>query len=156
ECEYPVPALAVPDLRQLPPVAALAEVEAVALFCQRARAAAFGFALTPANAAAVAAVCARLDGLPLALELAAARSKQFSPEGMQAQLERQWQLLVGGPRDRLERQRSLRGAIDWSYYLLTAPEQALYRQLAVFVGGADADAIAAVVEDAEPDLRARL
>lgn len=144
EYEFPVPPLALPDPQLLPPIAALAEVAAIALFVQRAQASQFDFALTAANAPIIAAICARLDGLPLSIELAAARSKHLTLAAMLAQLDQRLQALTGGPRDRTARQQSLRGTMDWSYNLLTAPERHLFAQLAVFIGGWAAEAAAAL------------
>ncbi len=135
EHEYLVPPLALPDLSHLPPAAALADYAAVALFVQRAQATRIDFALTTHNAAAVAEICARLDGLPLAIELAAARIKMFSPVEMLIRLDNRLTLLISTARDRSARQQSLRGMIDWSYDLLTPAEQQLFTRLAVFVGG---------------------
>ena len=136
----PVAPLAVPDLARLPSVEDLAHVPAVALFVARTGAVAPDFALTPANAPAVAAICARLDGLPLAIELAAARITLLPPQALLARLEHSLPLLVDGARDLPERQRTLRDAITWSYNLLHAGEQALFRRLAVFAGGATLEA----------------
>jgi predicted ATPase len=122
----------------------LAQAPAVRLFVERARAARANFALTVENAAAVGAICVRLDGLPLALELAAARVKLFAPEALLARLDRSLGLLTGGPNDRPERQRTLRGAIAWSYELLTEPEQRLFRRLGAFAGGFTMSAVEAV------------
>jgi predicted ATPase/Tfp pilus assembly protein PilF len=135
EQEYPVPPLALPDLSHVPTVEEVASAAAVDLFVQRAQAASPAFVLTPANAAAVAAICRRLDGLPLALELAAARIKLLTPTALLARLDRALPLLVGGARDLPERQQKMRTTIAWSYDLLPAGEQALFRQLAVFAGG---------------------
>ena len=135
EQEYPVPPLQLPPAT---PVQALRDVEAagsVQLFVERARAASPSFELSPGNSAVVAAICRRLDGLPLALELAAARVKLLSPAEMLARLDRSLPLLTGGARDLPDRQRTMRGAIQWSYDLLNPSEQALFRRLSVFVGG---------------------
>ncbi|HUG14775.1 MAG TPA: LuxR C-terminal-related transcriptional regulator [Thermomicrobiales bacterium] len=140
-----VPPLAVPDDADLPPVDELGRVEAVRLFVNRAQSAHSAFALTPDNAAAVANICVRLDGLPLAIELAAARMQVFSPRALAERLEHRLPLLVGGPRDVPERQRTLRATIDWSYDLLTAERQLLFRRLAVFVGGWTTQAVEALV-----------
>ena len=141
EHELPVPPLAFPDLRHLPDVAALTRYEAVALFIQRAQAVRPDFQVTPANAAVIAELCARLDGLPLAVELAAARAKLLSPRALLARLGNRLALLTGGARDRPARQQTLRGTIDWSYELLDPGAQRLFTQLAVFVGGATLDSI---------------
>jgi len=134
EREYPLAPLPVPeDGRTAPGVAA--QNAAVALFVDRARAVLPGFGLTDGNAAAVAAICARLDGLPLAIELAAGRARLLPPEALLARLERRLPLLVGGARDAPLRQQTLRNAIAWSYDLLGPAEQALLRRLAVFVTG---------------------
>jgi len=135
ENEFPVPPLMLPDVRSIPPVEALSQYPAVALFVQRAVAVKPDFDLTRENAPAVIEICARLDGLPLAIELAAARVKVLSPASLLARLASRLQLLTGGSRDMPQRQQTLRAAIDWSYDLLTAPEQKLFRRLSVFVGG---------------------
>jgi predicted ATPase/transcriptional regulator with XRE-family HTH domain/Flp pilus assembly protein TadD len=145
EHEYPVPPLDLPDLRNLPPVGTLAQTAAVALFVQRAQAANHTFRLTPENAALIAEVCVRLDGLPLAIELAAARSKLFTPQVLVKQMESRLSLLTGGPKERDPRQQTLRGAIAWSYNLLNREEQAFFRRLSVFVGGWTPEAATFVV-----------
>ena len=150
ERELAILPLAAPDTQRLPSVAELAQSPAVALFVERAAAALPGFALTPDNAAAVAAVCARLDGLPLAIELAAARVKLLSPAALAARLEKSLDFLAG-PRDLPARQQTLRATIDWSHELLSPPEQALFRRLAVFSGGCTLEAAEAVA-DARQDL----
>jgi predicted ATPase/transcriptional regulator with XRE-family HTH domain len=158
EHEYPVLPLAVPDLREFPPIGArlvtpplveadhvplLAEHAAVNLFMQRARAVWPSFALNGSNARAVAEICMRLDGLPLAIELAAARSKMLTPAALLARFGRPSEadqapalnMLTNGARDLPERQRALRATIAWSYDLLDADEQTLFARLAVFAGG---------------------
>ncbi len=120
---------------QSPPHADLRSNDAVRLFCERAQAARVDFDLTADNATAVAAICERLDGLPLAIELAAAWVKDLPPMAILARLDRRLPMLVGGPQDQPSRLRSLRDAVAWSYDLLAADEQALFRRLAVFVGG---------------------
>jgi non-specific serine/threonine protein kinase len=135
EALYRVPSLAVPDPRHLPPVEMLATCEAVQLFVARAHTRGAGFSLTAQNAAAVAQICARLDGIPLAIELAAARVSALPVETIAARLAECFRLLTGGPRTVLPRQQTLRAALDWSHDLLSQPEQVLLRRLAVFAGG---------------------
>ncbi len=135
EQEFAVPPLAVPATKRLPGLQALSQYEAVALFIARAQAVKPDFQVTNANAPAVAAICARLDGLPLALELAAARVKYFPPQTLLARLEQGLSILSGGARDLPARQRTLHGAIAWSYELLSPGEQALLRRFAVFLDG---------------------
>lgn len=144
EHEVAVSPLAVPDLARLPGPAPLAQIAAVALFSARAREVKADFAVDAANGAVVAEICARLDGLPLALELTAARVKMFPPPALLPRLGRRLELLVGGARDLPERQRTLRATIDWSYNLLQAGEQALFARLSVFMGGGTLEAIAAI------------
>jgi predicted ATPase/class 3 adenylate cyclase len=151
EREYPVPPLKLPDPKRLPPVERLTEYEAVRLFIGRAKAAKPDFAVTDENAPAVAEICARLDGLPLAIELAAARIKLLPPQGMLKRLDSRLKLLSGGARDLPERQRTLRGAIEWSHALLGEGERVLFARLAVFSGGHSLEAIQAVC-DARDDL----
>ena len=146
EHEFPVPPLALPDPKSLPPLDVLSRLPAIALFVERARAVKHDFALTRENAPAVAAVCARLDGLPLAIELAAARIKLLSPSAMLARLESCLNLLTGGARDLPTRQQTLRGTVDWSYGLLNTAEQTLFRRLSVFIGGGTLEAVEAVCD----------
>lgn len=136
EQEFPVPPLGLPDLGHLPDVERLSQYEAVKLFIERAAAAKPDFQVTNENAPAVAAICSRLDGLPLALELAAARIKLLPPQAMLGRLEHALPLLSGGARDLPERQQTLRGAIAWSYDMLDAPVQRLLARFGVFRGGA--------------------
>ena len=135
EHNFIVPALALPPLDDLPPVTELARIDAVALFVQRATAVDPTFALTEANAEDIAEICVRLDGLPLAIELAAARIRLLTPAALRTRLTNRLLLLTGGPRDQPLRLRSMHDAIAWSFDLLTPEEQALFRLLAVFVGG---------------------
>ena len=129
---YAVPALALPTAAER---ADLAANEAVAFFVDRAQAVRPGFALTDELAPVIAEICARLDGLPLAIELAAARLKLLPPRALLARLEQRLPLLTGGPRDAPARQQTLRDAIAWSYDLLTPDEQTLFARLGIFVGG---------------------
>jgi predicted ATPase/DNA-binding CsgD family transcriptional regulator len=135
EQEYQVPPLALPDIRHVEPLPTWLHYEAVQLFTQRAQAVKPDFAITAANVAAVAEICVRLDGLPLAIELAAARSKLLSPEMMRMRLESRLGTLVSGPRDLPARLRTLRGTLDWSYELLDEGEKSLLARLTVFQGG---------------------
>ena len=144
EHEYPVPPLDLPDPAHLPDVPALSQYEAVALFIERARAVKADFAVSNMNAPAVAEICVRLDGLPLAIELAAARIKLLPPQALLARLEQRLDLLTGGPRDMPARQQTLRATIDWSYHLLGPDEQTLFARLAVFHGGCTLPAAEAV------------
>ncbi len=144
EQEYAVPPFSVPNSKRLPDLDTLEQYESVALFIARAQAVKPDFKVTNANAPAVAGICARLDGLPLAIELAAARVKYYQPQALLARLEQGLALLSGGARDLPARQRTLREAIAWSYDLLSPQEQALFRRLAVFVGGCTGEAAAEV------------
>ena len=146
EHEFPVPALTVPNPNSLPPLDALACLPAIELFVERARAVKHDFTLTKENAPFVAAVCARLDGLPLAIELAAARIKLLSPSAMLTRLESCLNLLTGGARDLPTRQQTLRGTVDWSYSLLNPAEQTLFRRMSVFIGGCTLEAVEAVCD----------
>ena len=144
ERELPVPSLALPDPSHLPDLTSLSQYEAVALFIERAAAVRPDFAVTNQNAPAVAEICVRLDGLPLAIELAASRVKLLSPQAILARLEQRLPVLAATARDLPERQRTLRGAIDWSYDLLDEPERRLLARLSVFAGGATLEAVDAV------------
>jgi predicted ATPase/transcriptional regulator with XRE-family HTH domain len=144
EREWIVAPLSLPNLSRLPTVGEISGNPAVMLFVARAQEVAPDFALTQPNAAAVAAICRRLDGLPLALELAAARIRLLNPTELLARLDRALPLLAGGPRDLPARQRTMRDTIAWSYDLLTDEEQRLFSRLAVFAGGWDLDAAEAV------------
>jgi predicted ATPase/transcriptional regulator with XRE-family HTH domain len=138
-----VPPLALPNLGHLPPAETLAQAGAVALFVARAQALVSGFQLTTATAPAVAGICARLDGLPLAIELAAARLPTLPPQALLARLKHRLPLLTGGPRDLPVRQQTLRATIAWSYDLLDSPAQTLFRRLGVFAGGCTLEAVEA-------------
>jgi len=146
EHEFPVPPLTLPDPKSIPPLEVLSRLPAIALFVERAQAVKPQFALTNENAAAVAAICSRLDGLPLAIELAAARIKLLSPSAMLARLESRLNLLTGGARDLPTRQQTLRNTVDWSYGLLNDAEQTLFRRLSVFSGGCTLEAVEAVCD----------
>jgi predicted ATPase/class 3 adenylate cyclase len=147
EQEYPVPPMGLPDPRALPDLERLSQYEAVALFIARARAVRPDFAVTNENAPAVAEIAARLEGLPLAIELAAARIKLLGPDAILARLGSRLDLLSSGAVDLTDRQRTLRGAIAWSFDLLGEPERRLFRRFSVFAGGADLDALAQVAGD---------
>jgi predicted ATPase/DNA-binding SARP family transcriptional activator len=147
EQEYPVLPLPVPALRRLPPsdvATAVLQSAAALLFRQQAMRVRPDFAVTDENARAVAEICVRLDGLPLAIELAAARVRLFPPKALLARLGSRLTLLVGGSRDLPARQQTLRDAIGWSYELLGEGEQKLFRRLSVFVGGGTLEAAEAV------------
>ena len=148
EQEIPVSPLPLPAADATTP-AALIECPSIALFVQRALAVRPDFALTDANAPAVADICRQLDGLPLAIELAAARVKILPPVALRDRLEYRLELLTDGPRDLPERQQTLRRTITWSFDLLTPPEQMLFRRLSVFVGGCTLDAVEAVCNTRE-------
>lgn len=164
ERTFPVPPLAVPSTARFSngqardTVMSLAQYGAVALFVARAHAARPDFVLTPDTVEAVAAICQRLDGLPLAIELAAARIRLFGPSALLARLNGAYHdtslhLLTGGDQDRPARQQTLRQAIAWSYELLDVTEQALFRQLAVFVGGFTLEAAEMVVQEPPQDAK---
>ena len=147
EREYPVPPLGVPDPRHLPDLEKMSTYESVALFVERAMAVRPEFAVNSANAPAVAEICVRLDGLPLAIELAAARVRVLSPQAIMERLGDRLKLLSGGSRDLPERQQTLRGAIAWSHDLLEAADQRVFARFSVFAGGATLDAVERVVFD---------
>lgn len=134
EHQFPVPPLALPDAQMADATEAQGSSEAVTLFVTRAQAVKGDFAITAANAPVIAAICARLDGLPLAIELAVRRSKFFSPTVLLSRLENRLGTLTDGARDQPARQQTLRATIDWSYHLLSPAEQQLFARLAVFVG----------------------
>ena len=144
EHEFAVPPLALPDLKHLPDLVALSQYEAVVLFIQRAQAVKSDFQVTNASAPAVAEICVRLDGLPLAIELAAARMKLLSPEALLALLDQRLRVLTSGARDVAERQQTLRNTIEWSYQLLDSQEQQLFRRLSIFAGGCTLEAVEAL------------
>jgi predicted ATPase len=147
EHEFAVPPLPVPPAGSSPDPEELQRYASVGLFVERAHAAAPGFELTGGNAAAVAEICRRLDGLPLAIELAAARVRLLPPQALLPRLGQQLSLLMGGARDLPERQRTLKNTLDWSYGLLSASEQALFARLGVFAGPFSLPAAQAVGAD---------
>ncbi len=153
EREYAVEPLALPQADHLPAPDALARIEAVALFVTRAQAVQGSFTLDAANAADVAHICCRLDGLPLAIELAAARVRILTPARIRGALDDSLHFLTGGARNAPERHRTLRATIEWSHAVLTAQEQALFRRMAVFAGGATLEAIEVVCRvGGDPDV----
>ena len=135
EVVYRLPSLATPDREATANVASLTAYPAVQLFIDRARAVKFSFQVTSANASAVASICHHLDGIPLAIELAAARMKSLAVEEINDRLDQRFQLLTGGVRTALPRQQTLRALINWSYELLNDTERALFDRLTVFAGG---------------------
>ncbi len=149
EREYPVEPLLTPDPQAAISKDSLSQYAAVELFIQRALAVKPDFEVNNDNAPAVAEICFRLEGLPLAIELAAARLKLFSPQALLARLGSRLQLLRGGPRDMPARHQTLRQAIAWSYDLLPPAEQAFFQQLAVFVGGCSLEAVEAICRAAD-------
>jgi predicted ATPase/DNA-binding winged helix-turn-helix (wHTH) protein len=151
EHEFSVPALPLPGVEPALSPGRLLDFPSIALFVQRAKAVKPDFSLTEQNADAVVQICQRLDGLPLAIELAAARIKIMSPAGLLTRIASRLELLTDGARDLPERQRTLRHAIDWSHDLLTPSEQKLFRRLSIFVGGCTLEAVEAVC-DAPEDL----
>jgi predicted ATPase/DNA-binding CsgD family transcriptional regulator len=139
-----VPSLSTPDSGQVVPLGKLARYEAAALFVDRARSAVPTFELTEANAAAVTEICSRLDGLPLAIELAAARLRVLTPDQINARLRNRFALLTSGSRGRPSRQQTLRACIEWSFELCSGAEQRLWTRLSVFAGGFELDAVASI------------
>ena len=135
EHDYPVPPLGLPETKRRQTAAVLAQYEAIALFVQHAQAANSSFILDEENASIVADICSRLDGLPLAIELAAARSRLLKPAMMLEKLQNKLDVLTSGARDLPRRQQTIRGAIDWSYDLLDDAEKVLFARLGIFVGG---------------------
>jgi predicted ATPase len=135
ETTYHVPSLSVPDLRHLPSMEEISRYTAVHLFMERAASVKPGFVITRTNAKAIAQICHRLDGIPLAIELAAARVAVMDVEQIAARLDNRFRLLTGGSRTALPRQQTLRASIDWSYSLLTEQERLLLLRLSVFYGG---------------------
>jgi predicted ATPase len=146
EHEFPVPPLALPDLRSIPAIDVLLQYPAVALFIQRAIAAKPDFELSRENASTITEICAWLDGLPLAIKLAAARVKVLSTTSMLSRLASRLHLLTGGAQDLPRRQQTLRAAMDWSHDLLSSAEQKLFRRLSVFVGGCTLESAEAVCD----------
>jgi predicted ATPase/ATP/maltotriose-dependent transcriptional regulator MalT len=135
EIAWPVPSLSLPDLRRLPEIESLSRFESTRLFVERAMTVKPNFMLTEQNAPAVAQVCYRLDGIPLAIELAAARAKVLSVEEISSRLGDSFRLLAAGSRTAMPRQRTLHATMDWSHELLGQKERALFRRLSVFAGG---------------------
>jgi predicted ATPase/class 3 adenylate cyclase len=151
EVAFRVPPLSLPDSRHVPPRERLAEYEAIRLFVDRAMAVKPDFTLTDDTAAAVVQICRRLDGIPLAIELAAARVRTLSVQQITAHLDERFRLLTGGSRTALPRHQTLRGLIDWSYGLLSEAERELFRRVSVFVGGWTLEASVAVCAGADAD-----
>ena len=151
EVPYRVPSLNTPDPENLPSLDQLEKVDSIRLFIERAATAKPGFTLTNDNASFLAQICSRLDGIPLALELAASRVKVLNPEQIAARLDDRFRLLTGGSRTALPRQQTLRAMIDWSYSLLTEQEKTLFRRLSVFVDGWTLEAAESVCADVEQD-----
>jgi predicted ATPase len=147
EFAYRVPSLNTPNPEHLPPLDQLQKADSIRLFIERAATAKPGFTLTDVNAFSLAQICFRLDGIPLAIELAASRVKVLSPDQIAARLDDRFRLLTGGSRTALPRQQTLRAMIDWSYSLLSEEEKKLFRRLAVFVGGWTLEGAEAVCSD---------
>jgi predicted ATPase/class 3 adenylate cyclase len=147
EMSYPVPSLSHPDIKHLPAIEQLSQYEAVRLFIDRAALVSPHFDMNKENAPFITQICYRLEGIPLAIELAAARIKMLSVEQISKRLDDRFRLLTGGARTALPRQQTLRATIDWSYNLLTEQERSLLRRLAVFIGGWTLDAAEEVCSD---------
>jgi predicted ATPase len=147
-----VPPLTVPDAEQVLPPPLMGQVDAVRLFVERARSVRDDFVLTDANVKVIASICARLEGVPLAVELAAARVRVLSPQALLAQLEHRLRLLTSGPRDQPARLQTMRNTIAWSYDLLSPAQQALFRHLAVFAGGSSLEMVETVCGGDEFDV----
>jgi predicted ATPase len=150
EHDFPMLPLGLPSRGQVASTQSLLEYDAIRLFVERAISVKPDFKLTGENAPAISEICIALDGLPLAIELAAVHARTLSPHALLARLESRLKLLVGGPRDLPARQQTLRGAIDWSYDLLDEEERILFRHLSIFVGGCTLDAVEAIA--ASPDV----
>lgn len=153
EVTYRVPSLGLPDLSHLPPIESLGQYEAVKLFIDRATSAVSAFTVTNENAPALAQVCHHLDGIPLAIELAAAKIRVLSVEQIAKRLDDRFRLLTGGSRTALERHQTLRAAIDWSYNLIPPAEQILFRRLSVFVGRWTLEAAESICDDHSAPLK---
>ena len=151
ELTWRVPALSVPSAESRVAIGVLGQFDAVKLFVERAKRVRPNFTLDDSNGPAIAEICQRLDGIPLALELAAARCRSLSPDRIREGLNDSLGLLTGGARTVLPRQQTLAASIDWSYSLLTDVDRALLRRLSVFVGGFDLSAAEAVASDRDPD-----
>ena len=147
EVPYRIPSLSLPDLKQTPSFEQLLAYEAVRLFIERAKTILPSFTVTANNATVIAQVCSRLDGIPLAIELAAARVRALPTEQIASRLDDRFRLLTGGSRTALPRQQTLRALIDWSYDLLTNSEKILFRRLSVFMGGSTLEAAEQVTGD---------
>jgi len=154
EREFTVPPLRIPDAAHLPPLTDLSQLEGVALFLERARSVRPDIELTADSAPAIAEIVSRLDGLPLAIELAAAKARVLSPQAILGRLGSRLAFLRGGARDLPERQQALREAIDWSYQLLAPVDQARLRSLGVFVGGFSIETADELLRPDDPDVDA--
>ena len=156
EIAWKVPSMSLPDPGDRPSLEQLSQYEACKLFVERARQRRADLDIGPEHAQAIALICRRLDGIPLAIELAAARVKLLTPVQIAERLDERFRLLVGGSRTAMERQQTLRAALDWSYDLLSEPERALFRRLGVFAGGSTLEAIEAVCDADVLDVLAQL